>query len=230
MRAMVLAAGRGERMRPLTDACPKPLLPVAGEPMLLRHLAALARAGVRDVVVNHAHLGQQIADAVGDGARWGLRVTLSPESPALETAGGIARALRWLGEAPFLVMAGDVVTDWDPRRATTIAAQMQAGGLDAWCVLVDNPAHHPGGDFGLAGGRLTDGDAGARLTFSGIGVYHPRLFAATAPDVPSKLAPLLRDAIARGTAGAERHDGRWHDVGTPQRLAEVDAQWTLPRR
>lgn len=223
MRAMILAAGRGERMRPLTDACPKPLLAAGGRPLVEWQLLALRRAGIRDVVINHAYLGAMIERALGDGARFGLRIRYSAEGEALETAGGIARALPLLGEGPFLVLAGDVYSDFDPARAVTIAAQMQAGGLSAWCVLVDNPPHHPEGDFALRDGRLHEhGDR--RLTFSGIGVYRATLFERIAPGARAPLAPLLREAAAGGRAGAEYFAGHWTDVGTPQRLAELDAQ------
>ncbi len=223
MRAMILAAGRGERMRPLTDRVPKPLLPVAGKPLVAWHLERLARAGLRDVVINHAWLGALIEQALGDGRRYGVRIRYSPEREALETAGGIANALPWLGDAPFLVMNADVATDWDAGRALTIAAQMDAARLDAWCVLVDNPPHHPAGDFALDAGRLAE--HGERLTFSGIAVYRPALFAGIAPGTRAPLAPLLRAAARDRRAGAERLLGVWADVGTPERLAEVDAQW-----
>ena len=222
MRAMILAAGRGERMRPLTDTCPKPLLQAGGKPLIAWHLEALASAGFREVVVNHAHLGALLEQALGDGARWGLRIAWSPENPALETAGGIAHALPLLGGEPFLAINGDVFCDFPLARARTIAMQMQATRLLAWCVLVPNPPHHPDGDFALADGLL---DAGRRsLTFSGIGVYRPELFAGLDPNAPARLAPLLREAAARRRVGAELHDGRWIDVGTPERLAAVDAQ------
>ena len=224
MRAMILAAGRGERMRPLTDHCPKPLLPAGGRPLIAWHLERLARAGFRQVVINHAHLGARLEQALGDGSAWGLSIAWSREPQALETAGGIANALPLLGEAPFLVINGDVWCDFDPGRAHTIAAQMDAAGLQAWCVLVANPAHHPQGDFGLDGGLLRETDTGLRLTFSGIGVYRPSLFAGLRRGERAPLGPLLRAAAAAGRAGAERHWGRWTDVGTPQRLAELDAE------
>jgi len=225
MRAMILAAGRGERMRPLTDACPKPLLRAGGRPLIEWQLLALRRAGFVDVVINHAHLGTMIEQALGDGSRWGLRIRYSPEREALETAGGVANALPLLGEGPFLVMAGDVYADFDPARALTIALQMQAAGLAAWCVLVDNPAHHAQGDFALRDGRL-DADAAPRLTFSGIGVYRATLFDGVAAGTKAPLAPLLREAARRNLAGAEYFGGHWTDAGTPQRLAELDAQLT----
>ena len=225
MRTMILAAGRGERMRPLTDTCPKPLLPAGGLPLIGWHLRRLAGAGLRDVVINHAWLGEQIERTLGDGSDWGLSIRYSPEAQALETAGGIAQALPLLGDEPFLVINGDIWCDWNPARASTIAARLEALDWLAWCVLVDNPDHHPRGDFLLDGGRLADGEA-PRLTFSGIGVYRPALFRSVARGTRAPLAPLLREAAARRRAGAERHDGRWTDVGTPQRLAALDAQLT----
>ena len=220
---MILAAGRGERMRPLTDSCPKPLLRVGGKALIEWHLARLARTGFRQIVINHAHLGSMLEKALGDGSRWGLNIAWSPEAAALETAGGIAQALPLLGSDPFLVVNGDIWCDFDFGRARTISAQMLAGDLDAWCVLVDNPPQHPRGDFGIDSGRLL-AEASQRFTFSGIGVYRPTLFGQLVRGQPAPLAPLLREAITRGAAGAERHAGRWVDVGTPQRLTELDAQ------
>jgi MurNAc alpha-1-phosphate uridylyltransferase len=228
MRAMILAAGRGERMRPLTDSCPKPLLSVGGLPLIGWHLRRLAAAGFGEVVINHAWLGHRIEQAIGDGQDWGLSIRYSPETQALETAGGIAQALPLLGDGPFLVVNGDIWCDWDPARARTIGMRLEALDRLACCVLVDNPPHHPAGDFVLAGGRLFTGQDGtaARLTFSGIGVYSPTLFAGVARGTRAALAPLLRQAAAGHRADAERHAGRWVDVGTPQRLAELDAQLT----
>jgi len=223
MRAMILAAGRGERMRPLTDHCPKPMLAAGGQPLLGWHLQALAEAGLTEVVINHAHCGEVLCDWVGNGARWGLSVSYSPEHPALETAGGIRHALPLLGEHPFLVINGDVFTRWPVARALTIARQMSAGGLLGWCVMVPNPAHHPEGDFTLDSGLLGVGST-SRLTFSGIGVYHPTLFESLTDGEPAKLGALLREAAGRGRIGAERFDGIWTDVGTPARLAQLDAE------
>ncbi len=220
---MTLAAGRGERMRPLTDSCPKPLLRVGGKALIEWHLERLARTGFRQIIINHAHLGSMLEQALGDGSRWGLNIAWSREADALETAGGIAQALPLLGSDPFLVVNGDIWCDFDFGRARTIAAQLLAGDLDAWCVLVDNPPQHPRGDFGLDSGRLL-AEASRRFTFSGIGVYRPSLFGQLVRGQPAPLAPLLREAITRGAAGAERHAGRWVDVGTPQRLTELDAQ------
>jgi len=220
---MLLAAGRGDRMRPLTDACPKPLLRAGGRMLIEWHLLALARAGIVDVVVNHAHLGAQVEQALGNGARWNLRIRYSPEGEALETAGGIARALPMLGEGPFIVAASDVYTDFDYARTIAIASRMRAEDLLAWCLLVPNPAHHPSGDFALRDGLLL-AEGEPKLTFSGIGVYRAELFDGVDPSRKAPLAPLLRDAARVGRAGAQRHDGRWIDVGTPQRLAALDAQ------
>jgi MurNAc alpha-1-phosphate uridylyltransferase len=225
MKVMILAAGRGERMRPLTDHTPKPLLPVGGKPLIAWHLERLAAAGLRDVVINHAHLGSQIEHALGDGSRWGLSIRYSPEPEgALETAGGIANALPLLGsDEPFLVVNGDIFCDWDAAGA------VRSGDL-AHLVLVPNPQHHPQGDFCLSGGRVevectpsTDDDA-QTLTFSGIGVYRPQIFAGVARGQKAKLAPLLRAAMAGNQVSGELHRGSWVDVGTPQRLDELDRQ------
>lgn len=227
---MILAAGRGERMRPLTDTCPKPMLEAGGRPLIAWHLERLAAAGICEVVINHAWLGERIEQGLGSGAAWGVAIHYSAETSALETAGGIARALPWLGSEPFVVINGDIWCDWDVGRARAIAAQMQALNWDAWCVLVDNPEHHPQGDFVLNHGRLlASPDHGGvpgqlRLTFAGIGIYRPTLFQSIAPGTRAPLAPLLRAAAAAGRAGAEHHHGHWTDVGTPQRLAELDAQ------
>lgn len=225
MRAMILAAGRGERMRPLTDTCPKPLLRAGGVPLIGWHLRRLAAAGIVDVVVNHAWLGARLEAELGDGRDWGVSLRYSPEREALETAGGIRQALPLLGDTPFLVVNGDIWCDWDVRRAVALAAWLEATDALAACVLVDNPPHHADGDFVLDTGRLRDRARPdeATLTFAGIGVYRPALFAGVAAGTRAPLAPLLRAAAAAGRAGAERHPGRWTDVGTPQRLAELDA-------
>lgn len=253
---MVLAAGRGERMRPLTDTLPKPLLPAGGRPLIAWHLDKLATIGVRDVVINHAWLGDRIEAALGDGAALGLRIRYSPEASALETAGGIARALPMLvdddeDDQPFLVISADVFTDFDFGRAGTIALQMDAARNSCWCVMVPNPAHHGGGDFRLDGGRLglattlatpvTDGEidgasetrtgsqaepgAGSRaatLTYAGVGLFRPHLFRDIARGTKLPLRPILDREIAAGRAAGERHDGLWSDIGTPQRLMELD--------
>jgi N-acetyl-alpha-D-muramate 1-phosphate uridylyltransferase len=223
MKAMILAAGRGERMRPLTDTCPKPLLPAGGKPLIEWHLLRLAAAGIRDVVINHAWLGGRIEQALGRGERFDLRIAYSAEAEALETAGGIAQARALLGESPFLVVNGDIWCDFDLGRAHTIADRLLALDWLAHCVLVANPAHHPDGDFGLQMGRL-QAHGPRQLTFSGIGVYSPALFDPVQPGERARLAPLLAAAASAGRAGAEFHGGRWTDVGTPDRLADLDAQ------
>ncbi|CAG0972286.1 N-acetyl-alpha-D-muramate 1-phosphate uridylyltransferase [Methylophilaceae bacterium] len=214
---MILAAGRGERMRPLTDITPKPLLEVGGKPLIAWHLERLASAGFREVVINHAHLGKQIEAALGNGSRWGLSICYSPEAEALETAGGIANALHLLGNEPFLVVNGDIYTDID---FASLGKLKHARSL-AHLVLVDNPPQHPDGDFVLDDGRLSLLGSN-RLTFSGVAVYRPALFSTVAVGSPAKLAPLLRQAIGDGLASAEHHHGVWHDIGTPQRLNELN--------
>lgn len=223
MRAMILAAGRGERMRPLTDTCPKPLLPVGGHPLIVWHIRRLVRANVRDIVINHAWLGDQITAALGDGQTLGARLHYSAESPALETAGGIAQTLSFFRGEPFLVINGDIWCDWNPARAHALAARM-SGEHPAHLVLVDNPGHHPHGDFVLrADGRIVPGGpTDTALTFAGIGLYHPSLFAGLAQGLPAPLAPLLRSAIVGRLVTGEHHAGQWADIGTPQRLAELD--------
>lgn len=215
MHAMILAAGRGERMRPLTDHTPKPLLQVGGKPLIVWHIERLAQAGFTELVINHAHLGQQIEQALGDGSQWGVHIRYSPEQVALETAGGIAQAMPLLGNAPFLVVNGDVFTDIDYGRL-----QLPAGKL-AHLVLVDNPPQHPAGDFCLQQG-LVQAAGMPMLTFSGIGVYHPALFHPVQPGEAAKLAPLLRAAMQQALVSGVRHAGLWHDIGTPQRLQQLD--------
>ena len=230
MKTMILAAGRGERMRPLTDITPKPLLSVGGKPLIVWHLEHLAKAGLREVVINHAHLGTQIEAALGDGAHWGLSIRYSAEADgALETAGGIANALPLLGnEEPFLVVNGDTYCDWDVARAVSVLAP---GDL-AHLVLVPNPPHHPQGDFSLTGSTVgadisVTANSGAQVcTFSGIGIYRPQIFAGIRRGQKAKLAPLLRAAMAARRVSGELHAGRWVDVGTPQRLAELDRELT----
>ncbi len=218
MKAMILAAGRGERMRPLTDQTPKPLLAAGGKPLIVWHLERLAAAGFREIVINHAHLGAQIEATLGDGARWGLAIRYSPEPPgALETAGGIANALPLLGDAPFLVVNGDIFCDWDFNRARVLA-----GRRPAHLVIAANPAHHHSGDFSLDGERLCFAGSGPTFTYTGIGVFTPDFFAAVPKGAALKLRPLLDAAIAAGTLTGEQHQGVWVDIGTPERLAELD--------
>ncbi len=221
MKAMILAAGRGERMRPLTDHTPKPLLPAGDKPLIVWHIERLAKTGITELVINHAHLGAQIEEALGDGRRFGVQIQYSPEHPAaLETAGGIAHALHLLGGEPFAVVNGDIWCDYDfaglPQRAVALAASNDAAHL----VLVNNPAHHPEGDFGLQQGRVNDTQP--RLTFSGVGVYRPDLFSQLDRNSAAPLGPLLRAQIALGKVSGEHHTGRWVDVGTPQRLTDLD--------
>ena len=216
MKAMILAAGKGERMRPLTLTTPKPLVPVAGVPLIVYHLRALAKAGCTDVVINHAWLGQQIEDYLGDGAQFGLSIRYSPEGEPLETGGGIQRALPLLGADPFLVVNGDIWTDYP------FAGLPQTISGLAHLVLVDNPQHNLAGDFTLAGGMVAEGAAGLpRLTYSGIAVLHPALFASCQGGA-FPLAPLLRQAMQGGRVSGEHFAGHWIDVGTHERLAEVE--------
>ena len=228
MKAMILAAGRGERMRPLTDHTPKPLLPAGGKPLIVWQLERLARAGVRDIIVNHAHLGESIEAALGTGERWGVSIRYSREPQALESAGGIALALDHFRGEPFLVVNGDVFCDFDLSSLAPVAAAMRADPDHvAHLVLVDNPAHHPDGDFALGEARVmprTDGAA----AFSGIGIYLPSLFASVTPGTKAKLAPLLREAMLSSIVSGEHHRGYWLDVGTPERLAELDARLRAP--
>ena len=215
---MILAAGRGERMRPLTDRTPKPLLAVRGRPLIEWVITALARAGVTELVINHAHLGDQLTAALGKGERLGVSIRYSPEREALETAGGIANALPLLGEAPFLAVNADLFCDYDFTRL----AERPLGEDLAHLVLVANPQHHPQGDFSLdeAGGRVLErGPPASMLTFSGIGLYSPRLFSGIPPGHKAPWAPLLRKAMSANRVGGERHRGEWNDVGTPERLA-----------
>lgn len=229
MKAMLLAAGRGERMRPLTDRIPKPLLEAGGKPLIVWHIERLARAGITELVINHAHLGAQIETTLGDGSRFGARIRYSDEGTALETAGGIAYALPLLGEEPFAVVNSDIYCDYDFAHLVEHAAALQASGDMAHLVLVDNPPHHPNGDFALSGNRIhplppSPFPLPALLTFSGIGVYQPALFGQIQRGTAAPLAPLLREQIAAGRVSGERHRGLWVDVGTPQRLAELDSQ------
>lgn len=232
MKALLFAAGLGERMRPLTDHTPKPLLQAGGKPLAAWHLERLAAAGVREVVVNTSWLADRFPEVLGDGARWGLRITYAYEGTTpLETGGGMLHALPLLGDAPFLAVNGDVFCDVD------FGALPREPAGDAHLVLVDNPDHHPRGDFVLDDeGRVHGGDGDApRLTFAGIGVYRPALLdgwratigdAAGADEAPPRfrLAPLLRAAMARGRVDGRHHRGRWSDIGTPQRLAELDTE------
>lgn len=207
-------------MRPLTDNCPKPLLAAAGKPLIVWHIERLRSAGIRDIVINHAHLGHMIEAALGSGEALEVRLRYSAEPQALETAGGIRQALALLGEAPFMVVNGDIHCDFDLARLIETGASLATDTL-AHLVLVPNPAHHPEGDFGLCEGRLRLTDMN-RLTYSGIGVFHPALFANIQPGSRAALGPLLRENIDRDRVSGELHEGYWLDVGTPARLAELE--------
>jgi N-acetyl-alpha-D-muramate 1-phosphate uridylyltransferase len=220
MRAIILAAGRGERMRPLTDTVPKPLLSVAGQPLIVYHLRALALAGVRDIVINLSWLGSQLRSFLGHGTAYGVNIAYSDEgAEALETAGGIFKALPLLGSEPFLVVNGDIWTDY--RFASLKIAPEALAHL----VLISNPEHHPLGDFGLQQGKVVE-QAEQRYTYSGIGVYRPEFFAGCQPG-KFPLLPLLKRAIAAGRLHGEYYAGAWCDVGTPQRLQMLDAKLKL---
>lgn len=218
MKAMILAAGKGERMRPLTLHTPKPLLPVAGKALIEYHIEALARAGFTELVINHAWLGEQLETALGDGSRYGVSICYSPEGQPLETGGGIFNALPLLGDGPFVLVNGDVWTDYD---FALLPRQLKA---DAHLVLVENPPHHPQGDFALVDGWV-QAQGASLLTYSGIAVLRPQVFAGcTAGAFP--LAPLLRKAMDDGRVTGEQHAGHWLDVGTVERLAQAE-QWVL---
>ena len=216
MNAIILAAGRGERMRPLTDTVPKPLLEAGGKPLIAWHIEKLAAAGCTRIVVNYAHLGAAIEAALGDGARFGVEIVYSPEREALEAAGGIANALPLLGDAPFAAVNADVYSDYDYALLAQSVAQLAPPAPPAHLVLVDNPAHHPQGDFALNGSLVAL--HGALLTYSGIAAYRPEFFTAVEHGSKAALAPLLREQIARKRVSGEHFSGRWMDVGTPERL------------
>jgi len=217
MKAMILAAGRGERMRPLSDATPKPLIEVRGKTLIARLIEALARAGIREIVVNHAHFGHLIEAALGDGRSLGVAIGYSREAEALETAGGIATALPLLGAEPFIAVNGDIFCDFD---FSTLVGRALGQDL-AHLVLVANPPHHPQGDFSLTGTEV-DSNSEPKLTFSGIGLYRPELFKSIRSGSKGQLAPLLRSAMARRLVSGEVHRGVWHDVGTPERLSQLN--------
>lgn len=226
---MILAAGRGERMRPLTDAMPKPLLKAGGRALIEHQLISLARAGFTGIVINHAYLGAMIEKALGTGERYGVRIRYSPEQVVLETAGGIANAVPLLtgesGDQPFLVVNADIfcAIDYATLLPALQAMQSDTDRRLAHLVLVDNPPHHAAGDFALEHGRvMLNGDA--KLTFSGIGIYRTELFDGIQPGLPVKLAPLLRQAMQAGQVSGEYFSGRWIDVGTPERLELLDKQ------
>ena len=215
MKAMILAAGRGERMRPLTERIPKPLLEAGGKPLIQYHVEALSAAGIRQLVINHARLGEMIEARLGDGRAYGLEISYSAEGETpLDTGGGIKKALALLGQDPFILVNADIWTDFDfsglPHRPTG----------QAHIVLVDNPPHHPRGDFTLQGSSVSEAGA-PRYTYGGIGVFTGELFE-NCRDTVFPLAPLLRRAMGQGRVSGELHCGRWYDIGTPDRLAQLN--------
>lgn len=217
MKAMILAAGRGSRMRPLSDNIPKPLLKVGGKSLIVWHIERLVKAGFKELVINHAYLGQKIEESLGDGACWGVNIAYSAEETALETAGGIANALPLLGDEPFLVVNGDVYSE---LNFATLKQVLNTGNL-AHLVMVDNPPQHPLGDFALQDEKLI-ADGEEKLTFSGVGVYSPVFFNDIVRGEAAKLAPLLKAAMANGLVTGEHYQGIWHDIGTPDRLEKID--------
>lgn len=223
MKAMILAAGRGERMRPLTDHTPKPLLQVAGKALVEYSLEKLAGAGFSDIVINVAYLGRQIREFCGDGSRWQVSIEYSDEgAEALETAGGIANALPLLGDRPFLVVNADILCDYP-------LAALRDKPIDlAHLVLIDNPPHHPRGDFYLAENGLASETGEPKLTFSGIGIYHPDLFAGVQIGQALKLRPVLSQAMRQGRVSGEYFNGRWLDIGTPERLHAISESPVFP--
>ncbi len=231
MKAMIFAAGRGERMRPLTDTCPKPLLTVRGRPLIVWHILNLVKAGITEIVINHAHLGHMIEDALQDGSQFGAHIVYSPEGSALETAGGISKARHLLGEAPFVAIAGDVFCPYfDYTLVKDTLQDEDVWGKPypehqrdmAWLYLVKNPAHNPKGDFALR--NFSIANTGELLhTFSGIGVYRPAMFDSVKAGDSAKLAPLLREFADQGKIGGELYRGDWTDVGTVERLNQLNA-------
>lgn len=230
IQAMILAAGRGQRMRPLTDHKPKPLLEVGGKPLIVHHIERLQAAGITDIVINHAWLGSQIEDYLGDGSQYGVSIVYSAEGDnALETAGGIVNALPLLGEYAFLVINGDIWCDWNPIEAMAHVNAIDNGAAQAWLLLVDNPEHNPQGDFILKSNARVQpanalSDAGDTLTFAGIGVYHPSLFKGLTVGQKAPLAPLLKVAMMTEQVAGQHYHGQWVDVGTPERLAALNNQ------
>jgi N-acetyl-alpha-D-muramate 1-phosphate uridylyltransferase len=214
MRAMILAAGRGKRMQPLSDHTPKPLLEVRGEPLIVRHIKALARAGIQEIIINLHYLGEKIEAALGNGSQWRVQLQYSPEDPVLETGGGIAKALPLLGSQPFIVVSSDIFTDFPfenlPKKPDALAH----------LVMVDNPAHHVRGDYGLVQTQIVFTE-GPRLNFGGIGVYRPELFGGC-PAGAFPLAFLFEKAILAGQATGEHYKGLWHNIGTPAQIQELN--------
>jgi len=231
MKAMILAAGRGERMRPLTDTCPKPLLPVRGRPLIVWHIQNLVRAGITDIVINHAHLGHMIEEALGDGSRFGANIQYSREAQALETAGGIANALHLLGDEPFLALSGDIYCPhFDFSEALEVLKDKDHRGDPypadvrdiAWIWLTPNPWHNPEGDFAL--NLYTVASEGSpKWNFANIGVYRPEMFAGITPGQKAGLGKLLFEFADQGRIGGEIYQDEWVNVGTVKQLEELNA-------
>lgn len=216
MKAMILAAGRGERMRPLTDEHPKPLLKVDGKALIEWHIEALKDAGIKDILINTSWLGDQIPEYLGDGAYWGVNLTFSHEPKALETAGGIRKALDFFDDKPFIVVNGDVWSDYDYEKLLQQPTKL------AHIVLVPNPEHNPDGDFCLRDDSLVIAEGDSRATFSGIGVYQPEVFKDLKEEEALPLAPLLRELMVEAQVTGELFKGKWHDIGTPERLKALN--------
>lgn len=231
MKAMILAAGRGERMRPLTDTCPKPLLKVRGRPLITWHVLNLVRAGITEIVINHSHLGHMIEDELGDGSKYGARIAYSHEPAPLEFAGGVANALHLLGDEPFLVVSGDIYAPYfDFTQALDALKDEDALGKPypvdlrdiAWFWLTPNPWHNPNGDFALDMYTLAN-EGAPKWNFAGIGVYRPALFAEVKPGEFAKFGPLMRKYVDLGRIGGEVYNGEWVNVGTVRQLEELNA-------
>ena len=235
MKAMIFAAGRGERMRPLTDSCPKPLLKVRGKPLIVWHILNLVKAGITEIVINHAHLGDMIEQTLGDGSQFGARLMYSPEQTALETAGGIASARHLLGEEPFVAISGDIYCPYfDFEEVKDVLHDKDIWGnphpLDkhdmCWLYLVPNPDFHPEGDFGLQMYSVTN-DGSPKWTFGNIGVYRMEMFDGIEPGTYAKLGPLMRAYADKGQVGGEVYEGEWHNVGTVQQLDLLNAPLSM---
>lgn len=222
LRAMLLAAGRGARMRPLTDTTPKPLLMVQGKPLIEWHIERLAAAHIQEIVINHAWLGEQIEAYLGDGSRWGVNIHYSAENPALETAAGIKKALPLLGSAPFLVISADIWTDWNPQMAHYLAQSLTPANASAHLVLVPNPEHNPQGDFAFANGYVHAKSAHTNYTYSGLGVFHPAFFDQVSAHTPTPLREPLQHALAHQQVLGSIYQGSWMDIGTPERLKQIE--------
>ncbi|MFZ6771935.1 N-acetylmuramate alpha-1-phosphate uridylyltransferase MurU [Undibacterium sp. SXout7W] len=237
MKAMLLAAGRGERMRPLTDTCPKPLLKVRGRPLIVWHILNLVKAGITDIVINHAHLGHMIEDTIGNGSQFGANIAYSAETQALETAGGIANALHLLGDEPFIVVSSDIyIPHFNFKECLNTLEENDPWGNPhphdqrdiAWLYMVKNPSFHPTGDFAMTLMGLSN-DGTPRHTFANIGVYRPEMFSSIRPGDHAKLGPLLREYIDAGRIGGEMYRGEWHNLGTPAQLEALNAPLSLRR-